>query len=58
MKLNNDYISRSLRYYHDRLKPKRTTQIVYDLARPYEDRGIQVMDIRPYVRSYTMEDGG
>ncbi len=54
VKFHDESISRSLRYYHERLQPKRSFQIVYHLPRPYENCGIQVMDILSYIQRFPM----
>ncbi len=48
VKYGDDQPSRSLRYYADRLKPRRATQIVYGLTNPYDSQGIRVTDPASY----------
>ena len=43
-KLSDDKPSRSLVYYADRLKPRRATQIVANLKRPYDSNQLRVTD--------------
>ncbi len=47
-KLTEDEISPSLLYYTKRLRPKKATQIVAKLRRPYEREGIAVTDPSTY----------
>jgi hypothetical protein len=42
VKYSDDGISPSLRYFTERLKPKRATQIVATLDKPYDKDGIRV----------------
>jgi len=42
VKLSDDTISSSLKYYQQLLKPKQTVQIVGNLSRPFEQQGIRV----------------
>ena len=42
IKYSDEDISRSLRYYTQRLKPKRATQIVAKMDKPYDKEGIRV----------------
>lgn len=42
VKYSDDVISPSLRYYTQRLKPKRATQIVATLENPYDREGVRV----------------
>lgn len=42
VKYSDDSISPSLRYFNERLKPKRATQIVATLDKPYDKNGIRV----------------
>ena len=44
-------ISKSLRYYADRLKPPKAIQIVADLRRPFDQGGIRVTDPLSYFQS-------
>ncbi len=44
VKFSDDHISKSLLYYSERLKPKRATQIVANLNRPYSKGRINVID--------------
>ncbi|MBW2031732.1 MAG: ATP-binding protein [Deltaproteobacteria bacterium] len=43
-KYSDENISRPLKYYATRLKPRKATQIVATLKRPYDDNGIRVTD--------------
>ncbi len=54
VKYQDDSISRALQYYTQRLHPKRSTQIVYELSRPYDRNGIEVLDIVNYVLKYPL----
>ena len=40
----SEAVSKSLLYYANRLKPKKATQILADLKRPYDKNGIRVTD--------------
>lgn len=57
VKLSDDKISSSLKYYTEKLKPQRAVQIVARLPRAYDENGIQVrsaveyFSIPPWVRS-------
>ncbi len=51
VKFVDDNISRPLRYYADRLRPKSATQIVPALKRPYSRGKISVIDPLSYFRS-------
>lgn len=42
VKYSDDSISKSLNYYANKLKPKKTTQIVAKLKHPYDSKGIHV----------------
>ena len=44
VKYSDENISTSLKYYANRLKPLKATQIVATLKRPYDYNGIRVMD--------------
>ncbi len=44
VKYSDENISTSLKYYANRLKPRKATQIVATLKRPYDYNGIRVMD--------------
>jgi uncharacterized protein len=52
VKLSDSGISRSLRYYKKRLKPKKTTQIVANLKNPYEKDGISVTNPIFYFKDF------
>ncbi len=43
-KYSDDNLSKSLLYYTHRLKPKKATQLVAELRRPYDKDGIKVLD--------------
>ena len=47
-KSSGEEISKSLLYYANRLKPKKATQIVANLKRPYDKNGISVTDPLSY----------
>ncbi len=42
VKYSNDDLSKSLNYYSNKLKPKKATQIVATLKKPYDKNGIRV----------------
>ncbi|MBU1241654.1 ATP-binding protein, partial [Myxococcota bacterium] len=44
VKTGDDAVSPSLKYYAQRLKPRRATQLVARLARPYDADGVRVTD--------------
>ena len=48
VKMSDEEISPSLRYYQARLRPPRATQIVATLDRPYDREGIQVTNALRY----------
>jgi predicted AAA+ superfamily ATPase len=48
VKLSDDTISKSLLYYAERLKPKKATQIVAQLKRPFDQGHIRVTDPLSY----------
>ena len=48
VKSSDDAISPALRYYKNRLNPPRCTQIVQDLAQPYDKDGIHVTNALRY----------
>jgi len=48
VKYGDDTLSKSLQYYAERLKPKRATQIVANLKRAYDKKGISVVDPLTY----------
>jgi len=51
-KSSGEEISKSLLYYANRLKPKKATQIVANLKRPYEKNGINVTDPLSYFNHF------
>ncbi len=51
VKWADDVLSRSLRYYAKRLKPRRATQIVAKLSQPFDRDGIRVIDPLTYFRT-------
>ena len=50
-KLSDEEISRSLLYYAQRLKPRRATQVVARLRRPYDQNGVRVTDPLSFSRA-------
>ena len=48
VKVAEENVTRSLRYYAERLQPKRATQIVADLRKPYTEGKISVIDPLSY----------
>jgi len=48
VKYSGDEISKSLLYYANRLKPKKATQIVANIKRPFDKNGISVTDPLSY----------
>ena len=50
-KLSDEEISRSLLYYAQRLKPRRATQVVARLRRPYDKNGVRVTDPLSFSRA-------
>ena len=52
VKYSDDSISKSLLYYAERLKPKKATQIVAELKRPYDKGRIRVTDPVSHFRGY------
>ncbi len=48
VKMSDDSLSRSLRYYTAKLNPRKSTQIVGRLRTPYDKDGIQVTDPLSY----------
>lgn len=48
VKFSDENISRSLIYFSERLKPRKATQIVARLKRPYSKGGIRVVDPLSY----------
>ncbi len=58
-KVSDDGISDGLKYYHVRVKPRRSIQLVLDLERPYSADGIDVMDLKTFVGqepAFSVED--
>jgi len=51
VKYSDESISRPLLYYAERLNPKKATQIVATLKRPYDKGRIQVIDPVSYFQS-------
>jgi len=51
VKFTDENVSRSLRYYAERLKPKKVTQIVGKLKRPYSIGNISIVDPISYFDS-------
>ena len=52
VKYSDDAISRPLSYYTERLKPKKATQIVAGIKRPYDKGGIRVTDPVSYFSGF------
>jgi uncharacterized protein len=52
VKLSDDTISNSLRYYAERLNPRRAVQIVKNIKRPYDKNRLQVMDPLSYFNGF------
>jgi len=50
-KVSDATISPGLRYYAERIKPRRAVQLVLELERPYSKDGIDVMDLKTFVQS-------
>lgn len=48
VKYSGDEISKSLLYYANRLKPKKATQIVANIKRPFDKNGVSVTDPLSY----------
>jgi predicted AAA+ superfamily ATPase len=48
VKAAEENVTRSLRYYAERLQPKRATQIVANLRKPYAEGKISVIDPLSY----------
>jgi len=51
-KYSGEEISKSLLYYANRLKPKKATQIVANLKRPFDKNGISVIDPLSYFNHF------
>jgi predicted AAA+ superfamily ATPase len=51
-KYADEEISKSLLYFSKRLKPKKTTQIVAQIRRPYDEKGVRVTDPISYFRGF------
>lgn len=51
VKLRDEGISDSLRYYAERIKPRRAIQLCLELDRPYTRGSIDVMDLRGFIAS-------
>jgi hypothetical protein len=52
VKYSGDEISKSLLYYANRLKPKKATQIVANIKRPFDKNGISVTDPLSYFNHF------
>jgi len=52
VKFSDEHISKSLSYYAHRLNPKKATQIVAKLKRPYDQHGIRVTDAISYFSNF------
>jgi uncharacterized protein len=48
VKLSDEKISTALKYYHNRLQPEKTTQILKSLKKPYDKDGIRVTTAEDY----------
>ena len=55
VKYSDDSISKSLLYYSERLRPKKATQIVAELKRPYDKGRIRVTDPVSHFHGYFVE---
>jgi len=51
VKLRDEGISDGLRYYADRIRPRRAIQLCLELERPYTRGSIDVMDLQAFVAS-------
>lgn len=51
VKYTDSDISTGLRYYKAKLKPKNAIQLVYNLKKPYQKDGIQVMSVLDYFKN-------
>lgn len=51
-KYSDEEISKPLLYYAERLKPKKATQIVANLRRPYDKNGVRVVDPISYFNRF------
>jgi uncharacterized protein len=52
VKYSDEDVSRSLSYFTERLKPKKSTQITANLKRPYDKNGIRVTDPILYFKGF------
>ncbi|MBN1830845.1 MAG: ATP-binding protein [Deltaproteobacteria bacterium] len=52
VKFSEEDISKSLSYYSERLKPKKSTQITANLKRPFDKDGIRVTDPISYFNNF------
>jgi hypothetical protein len=52
VKYSDEKISKSLKYYSERLNPKRAIQITANIKRSYEKSGIKVTDPISYCQSF------
>lgn len=52
VKYSDENISRSLSYYSERLKPKKSTQITANLKRSFDKNGIRVTDAISYFNNF------
>lgn len=52
VKYSDETVSKSLLYYSKRLRPKKATQIVGKLKRPYDRAGVRVIDPISYFTSF------
>jgi len=51
VKLRDDGISGGLKYYAERIRPRRAIQLCMELNRPYSKGSIEVLDLATFVRS-------
>ena len=51
VKTSDSDLSRSLLYYTDKLKPQQAIQLVGDLQRPYDKKGVRVMSPVDYFKN-------
>ena len=50
-KYSDENVTKSILYYAQRLNPKKATQIVANLKRPYDKAGVRITDPITYFRS-------
>jgi predicted AAA+ superfamily ATPase len=49
VKKADDTVGAGLRYYHERLKPQQSIQLVHDLARPMERSGVRIQPLAKWL---------